>query len=98
MMPNHVLTLEAKKDLDEILFHIATDSLDASIRVQFRFAEVFHILGENPAAGHWRPDLTSRPFRFFPVYSYLVVYLEEPRPVEIVRILSATRDLNRLLE
>jgi antitoxin ParD1/3/4/toxin ParE1/3/4 len=97
-MQNYVLALEARKDLEEILVFIATDSIEASYRVQVRFEEVFRLVGDNPAVGHWRAYLTSRPFRFFPVYSYLVVYLENTNPVTITRILSATRDLKLLLD
>jgi hypothetical protein len=26
-----------------------------------------------PDAGHWRKDLSDKPVKFFPVYSYLIV-------------------------
>jgi plasmid stabilization system protein ParE len=97
-MRNFVLAREAKRDLEEILDYIAEDSVEASFRVGERFEEVFEMLGNHPALGHFRRDLTARPLRFFPVYTYLVVYVDEGGQVNIARILSATRDLKRLLD
>lgn len=97
-MPEYFLTPDARQDWAEILEYIASDSLDHALKARQRFLEVFRFLGENPYAGHARNDLTRRPVRFFPVYTYLVIYLADTDPVEIVRILSATRDLLRLLD
>jgi plasmid stabilization system protein ParE len=97
-MERCILSPDADLDLEEILSFIATDSLDSALRVGERFREVFRFLGGNPMAGHVRKDLTSRPLRFFPVYSYLAIYLADTEPVQITRILAATRDLERLLD
>jgi plasmid stabilization system protein ParE len=45
-----------------------------------------------------RKDLTSRPVRFFPVYSYLVVYSANARPIEIVRVLGGAQDVGAILQ
>ena len=97
-MKRYILAPKAKEDLEEVLFFIATDTIEAALRVDERFREVFRFLGENPMAGHTRSDLTNRPLRFFPVHSYLVAYIPYTHPVEIARILSATRDLERILD
>lgn len=50
-------------------------------------------------ATSWSPK-RARPdgnFRFFPVYSYLVVYSAGVRPVEMVRVLGAARDVVALI-
>jgi len=65
-----------------------------SIVVLWKF---FELLAENPDAGHYREDLTSRPVRFFPVYSYLVVYLAGTSPVQIVRVLGGAQDVEMIL-
>jgi plasmid stabilization system protein ParE len=96
-MPRYFLAPEARKDLAGILQYIADDSVDAALRVHDRFLEIFALLAENPDAGHFRDDLTSRPVRFFPVYSYLVVYSANTRPVEIVRVLGGGRDIESIL-
>ena len=35
------------------------------------------LLSRTPDAGHWRRDLTDEAVKFFPVYSYLIVYRPE---------------------
>jgi plasmid stabilization system protein ParE len=91
-MAGYFLVRDAEMDLDAILDYIADDSVESAVRGQERFLEVFRMLAENPNAGHFREDLTKRPVRFFPVYSYMVVYLTETSPVEIVRILGMAQD------
>jgi plasmid stabilization system protein ParE len=51
-----------------------------------------------PGAGHSRMDLTKKPVRFFPVYSYLIVYLPDSKPLRVVSILHAHRNLKRVLK
>ena len=96
-MAGYFLVRAAEIDLDAILDHIADDSVESALRVQERFLEVFRLLAENPNAGHFREDLTKRPIRFFPVYSYMVVYLTDTSPVEIVRILGMAQDAESIL-
>ena len=96
-MAGYLLVPEARTDLHEILSYIAEDSVDSAIRVHSRFIDIFELLAENPDAGHYREDLTSRPVRFFPVYSYLVVYLAGTSPVQIVRVLGGAQDVETIL-
>ncbi len=37
------------------------------------------------------------PVKFFPVYSYLIVYRPETKPLQVVAILHGRRDLEQLL-
>lgn len=55
------------------------------------------MLAQSPGLGHTRDDLTSLPLRFWPVFSYLIVYDPARRPIEIVRVLHGARDLRRIL-
>ena len=96
-MASFHLVREAELDLDSILEHIALNSLDSALKVHERFLEVFQLLAENPDAGHCRKDLTARPIRFFPVYSYLVVYLSDTSPIEVVRIFGSSQDVKTIL-
>lgn len=97
-MADYILESSAERDLWEILTYIATDSPENAFRVEQRFEEIFELLAGNPGIGHLRSDLTSRPVRFFPVYAYLVVYLPDWQPIEIVRILGGTRDIQHILK
>ena len=89
---------EARLDLLEIWEHIALDNLDAADRVEQKMQEAVLLLVRHPELGHTRRDLTSQPVRFWPVYSYLIVYRPDSRPLEIARILSGYRDIAELLK
>ena len=54
-------------------------------------------LAANPGGGHWRRDLTDESVRFYSVYSYLIVYRPQTKPLEVVAILHGGRDLEELL-
>ena len=60
--------------------------------------EVFERLAERPGLGHSREDLTNRPLRFWSVFSYLVVYDPESRPLTIIAVLHGARDVEKLLK
>ena len=96
-MAKYKLVPAARDDVHHILEYIATDNLDAALDVHARFVETFEMLASNPRAGHLREDLTTRPVRFFPVYSYLVVYESDTQPIHIVRVLSGAQDIPAIL-
>lgn len=52
----------------------------------------------NPGIGHVREDLADKRHRFFPLGSYLIVYRSEAKPLQVVRILHASRDVQQLLD
>ena len=54
-------------------------------------------LAKSPGIGHWREELTDKRHRFFLVYSYLIVYRHETRPLQIIRVLNAARDVQSIL-
>lgn len=68
------------------------DRVESTIRDKIAF------LAGTPAAGHWRKDLTDESVKFFPVYSYLIVYRPETKPVQIAAILHGHRDIQALLK
>ena len=98
MSAPYVLTPEAQAHIDEIGAYIAQDSVDAALKVYDAFEEAFGLLAEQPGLGHSRQDLTDRPLRFWSVYSYLVVYDSESRPLTIIAVLHGARDVERLLK
>jgi antitoxin ParD1/3/4/toxin ParE1/3/4 len=55
-------------------------------------------LAGSPGAGHWRIELTDEPVKFFSVYSYLIVYRPETKPLQVVAILHGNRDVEQLLK
>lgn len=97
-MAEYFYSLEARRDLLEIWEFIAREDLDAADRVERKIEEAAIMLADNPELGHIRRDLTSKPVRFWPVYSYLIIYDPEAQPLEVVRILSGYRDIASLLK
>jgi plasmid stabilization system protein ParE len=88
---------EAKRDLVGVWEFIATDSMEAANRVVAEFYETFASLARMPEQGYQRRDVTKRTVRFFPLYSYLIVYAPA-EPVRIMAIIHGNRNLKRLLK
>jgi antitoxin ParD1/3/4 len=74
-MPLFEVSAEAQTDLFEIWRRVAEDSVDLANRIEGEFYNLFASLGRMPRQGHTRKDLTKRPVLFFPLYSFLVVYI-----------------------
>ena len=78
---------EARADLDEIWEYIADDSLAAADRVIAEVLAAIRNLVPFPAAGHRRPDLTSRPLRFIRVREYLIAYAPEDELLWVIAVI-----------
>ncbi len=63
-----------------------------------KLRQAMQLLARSPEIGHYRRDLASEPVRFWSVYSYLVIYRPEARPIQIVRVLHGSRDVQAILE
>jgi plasmid stabilization system protein ParE len=97
-MSRFVLTPAARADLTEIFDYISQDNPDAASRVVEELRTAMKRLAGMPEMGHFRRDLASEPLRFWPVYSYLIIYRPEARPLQVVRVLHGARDVRRILE
>ena len=54
------------------------------------------MLAKRPQVGHWRTDLASEPLRFWPIYSYLIIYRPDSKPIEIVGFFMEREIFRRL--
>jgi plasmid stabilization system protein ParE len=88
-----VLTPEAKSDLKEILLDIAEDSPETAERLRSEFYEGLQVLGRSPSIGHFHEELLSRKHRFWNFYSYVVAYVWETKPIQVVSIVHGARNL-----
>lgn len=88
---------EAQDDLFEIWARIASDSVTLANRIDDEFYQLFASLARMPLQGHVRKDLTQQRVLFFPLYSFLVVYQPDVRPIRIVAVLRGKRDVKRVL-
>lgn len=81
-MNRFVLTKPAERDLDQIKSFLAEKAGPTiTRRVLKEIRTALKLLGNEPGAGHVREDLTDRPVKFWPVYSYLIVYDPKTKPV-----------------
>ena len=73
-------------------------SLGALVAISiFWFALNFHwaalqSLVKMPNQGHSRSDLTSRPLRFWLIYSYLIAYAPDEDPLLVIAVLHGRRN------
>src|SRR5258708_29669526 len=98
MTRRYVLAPEAALDLVQIWRYLKEQSsVEIADRVESVIRDKIVFLATNPGAGHWRKNLTDEEVKFFPVYSYLIVYRPETTPLQIVSILHGRPDVEQLL-
>jgi toxin ParE1/3/4 len=99
MTRRYVLAPEAALDLVQIWRYIKKQSsIEMADRIESVIRDKIVFLTTSPGAGHWRKNLTEEAVKFFPVYSYLIVYRPETTPLQIVSILHGRRDVEQLLK
>ena len=93
---NYRLLTPALEDLDRIDAWISENfGAAASAKAQRKLFEVFELLSRHQGMGVLRPEITSRPVRFFASDPNWVIY-EPGSPMLIHRIFPALMDLERL--
>ena len=88
---------EAESDINAIWDYIAEDSIEATGGVLDALEDAMGKLAKTPGIGHWREELTDKRHRLFLVHSYLIVYRHETKPLQIIRVLHAARDVQNAL-
>jgi plasmid stabilization system protein ParE len=96
--PLYEVSAEAQNDLFELWSRIALDSVELANRIEGEFHELFASLGRMPRQGHRRHDLTRRPVLFSTLYSFVVVYQPDVKPIRIMALLRGKRDVKRVLK
>src|SRR6267378_8374928 len=98
MSVRFVLAPQAALDLVEIWRYIKEQTcLTIAHRVESAIREKIAFLAGLPGAGHSRKNLTDEDVKFFPVYSYLIVYRPQTKPLQVAAILHGHRDVERIL-
>ena len=98
MKRRYLLAPQAARDLVQIWRYIKRESSEQTAdRVESVIRSKFAYLADFPGGGHLRRDLTAADVRFLSVYSYLIVYRPETKPLQIVAILHAYRDVAKIL-
>jgi len=97
MTPLYLVTPIAARDIDSIWSYITQDNYAAAERVEEAIYAAFALLGENPRMGTKR---RRDSMRFWPVSqfpNYIVVYIPDPAPIQIVAVVHGKRHIGRVL-
>jgi len=97
-MARYLLTESAKADVRQIVAYIRQRSPGSATRVRSELRAAMRKLAEFPGIGHTRADIPDEGLRFWPVYSYLIVYRHPTVPLQILRVLHGARDIERILD
>lgn len=98
-MSGYRSTPKAHAELLEIVDYIARKSgPERAHAVLDALLKAAELIAEYPSIGHLREDLVDEPVRFWPVYSYLLIYRPETRPVEFIHVVSGSRHIAALLK
>ena len=96
----YLLTPRALNDLDDIWSYIAEDNVVAADRVESAIVATCTRLAKHPRLGSAHKEITPLPVRFWAVTqfpSYVIVYRSETKPVQVVAILHAKRNIGTVL-
>jgi toxin ParE1/3/4 len=97
-MKQFVLTPLASRDLNEIWEYLSEDNIEAADRMLAAIEKAMQKLARQPGIGHLREDLADRRHRFLLVHSYLIVYRTSTKPLQVIRVLHAARDVQTILD
>lgn len=98
MSARYVFAPQAALDLTEIWHYIKEQtSITIADRIESGIREKIAFLAATPGGGHYRKDLTNEDVKFFSVYSYLIVYRPDTKPLQIASILHGRRDVEQIL-
>lgn len=86
---------EAEEDLIDIWLYIAEDQPVNANRFLDRLNDAILLLAQTPNLGSDRPELLQD-IKVFPVDRYNIYYRIKTDMLEVVRVLSASRDVTKL--
>ncbi len=97
-MRRYSLSGAARQDLYDIrTYYLNKAGAGVARYVLGEITSAFRLLATTPGASHSRLDLTSEPLKFWPVFSYLIIYDPAMQLLGIARILHSSQDIESLL-
>lgn len=97
-MSGHEFTDQARRDLLEIWSSVADFSVRAADRLIARIRKAIDNLVSMPEMGQRYEDCADPELRVWPVRHYLVFYRPTPELLQIIRIVSGYRDLEKIFQ
>jgi antitoxin ParD1/3/4/toxin ParE1/3/4 len=93
-MKQFELTPEAQRDLEQIAGYIASEaSAQMAAKVIANIRREIRKLAAMPGMGHFREDLLNRHYKFWSVYSYVIAYRWDVKPIQVLAVVHGARDL-----
>ncbi len=93
-----LLSAQAAQNITDIYEYLAERNLQAAEKIRIDLWQGMQKIAGMPFIGHARKDLTSRPVLFWNVRNFLIIYLPDSSPIEIVAVLHAKRNLAKILQ
>ena len=94
-MSSFLLTLEAKKDLEEIHDFIAQDNPKIALSFINSIQDKCQSVASSPEIGRKREELGFE-LRSFPIKNYIIFYRIKNANIQIIRILHTARDIESI--
>ena len=99
MSRSFTLTPEARQNASDIWDYFAAQAGQRQAdRVLARIYDDCERLATTPGLGHFRADSHDPDLKFFLVYSYLIVFRWQTRPLQVVAVIHGARDLPKILK
>jgi plasmid stabilization system protein ParE len=93
---NFTLSLQAQTALQQLWdFYFQRGGTSLADRILAEMYDAIHRLIEHPGLGHFRPDLTDRPLRFYRVYRVFLIYDPASSPLYIARVYHGAQDIKQ---
>lgn len=86
---------QAEVDLDEIFDYIAEDNLERAVTFLWNLNRTMENLATNPYMGRKRDELLPE-LRSFPHGKYVIFYLPASNGIDVIRVLSGARDIEKI--
>ena len=96
-MKPYKLTPRAEQDANDIWDYMAVENVRKADRLLAAMETAIRKIAAHPGIGHYREDLADKRHRFYLVHPYLIIYRTGSKPLQVLRILHASRDVKALL-
>lgn len=96
---NFQLSRQAQDALDKLWdYYCEQGGTRLADRILAQIRDTIDLLIEHPQRGHWRRDLTDKPFRFYRIYNFFLIYDPQSSPLYIARVYHSAQDIKSRME
>jgi plasmid stabilization system protein ParE len=92
------LTEDAVRDLEQAMDFLSQQSVPAAHNVADLLEEAFKLLADWPNIGYRRTGFAKSPVRFWSAAGYLITYLPDSKPLQILSVVHGSRDADNEID